>query len=576
MKSPLFIILKEGASWLIFEKPLEIISFSKLDNILEGLCKLDGYLESGKYIAGFLSYESSSGLDSALDCKTETTFPKLLFGVFNGFKKVNTINQSTSKYRIGAWRPSQKQVYYNNNIQKIKSYIAMGETYQVNYTMRLNASFAGNAHSFFCDLTHNQQVNYAAFIEFDNYTICSVSPELFFKLNGNGLHCKPMKGTASRGLSYADDLLQKKHLQQSEKERAENLMIVDMIRNDMGKICKPGSVEVTSLFNTERYPTVWQMTSDVKGKTTAPFSEIIKALFPCASITGAPKSSTMKIINDLERTPRNIYTGSIGYFGPDRKAQFNVAIRTVLIDRQKGEAEYGVGGGIVWDSIDENEYEECRLKARILTQKRKEFNLLETLLWNRMDGFFLLDYHLKRMRESAEYFIYPFNEKSILKKLSRLSFEKDVNYKIRILLAENGKVKIEKLPIPSKEEQKIKIGMAEEPIRKEDRFLFHKTTNRTVYQKAISQAQRENLDDIILWNENNELTESTIANLVVKKGAVFFTPPVSCGLLNGTFRQYLIDQGKLQEKVILKGNLEKYDSIYLINSVRKWQRVEVI
>jgi len=575
MKKPLFLAIKEGSFWLIFEKPLDILSINDPQEILEGLEKLDDYLKAGKYIAGFLSYEASTGLDTAMESKVLTPFPKLVFGVFNGYSKVDNFNYSEDEYQIGEWQPSQKRAYYDENIKKTKSYIAAGETYQVNYTMRLSASFSGNARSFFCDLSQSQQANYAAYIEFDNYTLCSVSPELFFKLDGNDLQCKPMKGTASRGLSYKDDIVQQHNLIQSEKERAENLMIVDMIRNDMGKICKPGSVKVSNLFNTERYPTVWQMTSDVIGQTDASFSRIIRALFPCASITGAPKMSTMKIINELERTPRNIYTGSIGYFGPDRKAQFNVAIRTVLIDTQKRQAEYGVGGGIIWDSVDKNEYEECRIKSRVLTQKRTSFDLLETLLWNKNEGFFLLDYHLKRMQESAEYFSYLFNEKRLIEKLDQLTFGDKKNYKIRLLLSKNGELEIEILPVQLNDQQKLKVGLAKDPLKREDLFLYHKTTNRAVYQNAVNQLQKENLDDVLLWNENGELTESTVANLVVEKDGKFFTPPLKCGLLNGTFRQYLIDQCKLFEKVILKNDFKNYDTIYLINSVRKWQKVKL-
>ncbi len=573
MSNTIFLAIKESSSWLIFEKPSIVYHVDDVSKIISVLQSLDAHLEAGKYIAGFLSYEASAGLDSALRCKTLNNFPYLVFGVFDGFKKVSDLNNFETSYQIGEWQPSQERDYYNRNIQKIKSLIAAGDTYQVNYTMRLNTIFSGNARSFFYNLSQSQKADYAAFIEFDKYILASVSPELFFKLDDSKLYCKPMKGTAARGVSYEEDLKQQNHLYQSQKERAENLMIVDMIRNDMGKICKPGSVMVTKLFNTERYPTVWQMTSDVNGETTAPFSEIIQALFPCASITGAPKARTMKIINELERTPRKIYTGSIGYFGPDRKAQFNVAIRTVLIDTQKGKAEFGVGSGIVWDSVDKNEYEECGVKAKVLKQKTPQFDLLETLLWNNENGFFLLDSHLKRMQESAEYFLYIFNKKKILELLNQFDFNDGLSYKIRILLASDANVKMTVKSFQRKELVKIKVGLAKNPVNKKDPFLYHKTTHRSVYQEAVSQAQKENLDDVLLWNEDGELTESTIANLVVEKGGKYFTPPLECGLLNGTFRQYLIEQGKIEEKVIVKKDLNNFDRIYLINSVRKWQSV---
>ncbi len=573
MSKPFYLALKSRTGIRVFENPEKVYKIDTAGQVIPTLQALDAHLNHGKYIAGFLSYEAAAGIDPAMKCHTSSNFPQLLFGVFNGYTEHKKFNPQQADYKIGTWSPSQKRDYYNKNIDKIKSHIAAGETYQVNYTMRLSASFQGDARTFFSDLSRCQHADYAAYTEFDNYALCSVSPELFFKLDGDLLFCKPMKGTAARGLSYQDDLDQQKYLRQSPKEQAENLMIVDMIRNDMGRICKAGSVKVSSLFETGRYPTVWQMTSDVQGETSASFSEIIRALFPCASVTGAPKVSTMKIINQLEQTPRNIYTGGIGYFGPDRDAQFNVAIRTVLIDLKNGEAEYGVGGGIVWDSVDKNEYEECRVKARVLTEKQRDFKVLETVLWNKKDGFFLLDYHLKRLAQSAEYFLFTFKREAVLEKLHELDFNENENLKIRILTERNGKLHIESQAIQLNNQKKISVGVADYPIKKEDIFLYHKTTFREVYKQAVEQAGEKQLDDVLLWNEQGEMTESTIGNLVVKKGGTFYTPPIRCGLLNGTFRQYLIALGKLQEKIILKDELENYEEIYRINSVRKWQKV---
>jgi para-aminobenzoate synthetase / 4-amino-4-deoxychorismate lyase len=572
MSKPFYLALKSQTGIRVFENPEKVYKIDTAGQVIPTLQALDTHLNHGKYIAGFLSYEAAAGIDAANECHKSSSFPKLLFGVFNGYTEHKKFNFQHADYKIGAWVPSQKRGYYNKNIDKIKTYIAAGETYQVNYTMRLSASFHGDTRTFFSDLSRCQYADYAAYAEFDNYALCSVSPELFFKLDGDLLFCKPMKGTAARGLSYQDDLDQQKYLRQSPKEQAENLMIVDMIRNDMGRICKAGSVKVSSLFETGRYPTVWQMTSDVTGETSASFSEIIRALFPCASVTGAPKVSTMKIINQLEQTPRNIYTGAIGYFGPNREAQFNVAIRTALIDQKKGKAEYGVGGGIVWDSVDKNEYEECRVKARVLTEKHRDFKVLETVLWNKKDGFFLLDYHLKRLAQSAEYFLFTFKRESVLEKLQELDFNESENLKIRILTERNGKVHIESQVVQLNNQKKISVGVANHPIKKDDVFLYHKTTFREVYKQAVEQAGEKRLHDVLLWNEEGEMTESTIGNLVVKRGGKYYTPPLSCGLLNGTFRQYLIALGKLQEKIILKDELENYEEIYIINSVHKWQK----
>jgi len=574
MNNPLSIILKSEKSWLKFTNPIEIISAYDSNQILDHLKVLDNHIEQGKYIAGFMSYEAATGLDSALNTKINGDFPLMVFGVFNNPVELELLPKAKPSFEISSWSPSQTENYYNNNIKKIKEYIAKGDTYQVNFTMRLSAKYNGSPYALFYQLVQNQKAPYASFIEFDKHTICSVSPELFFSLDGKDLLSRPMKGTAARGLSFEDDISQKETLYNSKKERAENLMIVDMIRNDMGKICEAGSVEVSSLFNTERYPTVWQMTSDVHGKTNANFSDIMQALFPCASITGAPKARTMEIIYELEQTARHIYTGSIGYFSPGRKAQFNVAIRTALMDISNGQAEYGVGGGIVWDSVDKNEYEECRLKARVLKEKKIDFELLETMLTEK-EGVFLLDYHIKRLKNSAEYFNYVFNENEIRKELENVEIT-TAESKLRLLLSEDGSFEIEQHPLRKENPGYLKVSLAKDPINSSDLFLYHKTTNRRIYQPAYDQAKTQKVDDILLFNEKGEITESTIANVVIQKGNEFFTPPVECGLLNGTFRQYLLDQNEIKEKVLLKADIHDADGLFLINSVKKWQKVRFI
>ena len=286
--------------------------------------------------------------------------------------------------------------------------------------MRLNSEFSGGEWDFFLNLAQTQN-KYAAYIDTGRYVICSASPELFFKLDGNKIYSHPMKGTAKRGRTTLEDKEQAEWLHNSLKNRAENVMIVDMIRNDLGRIAEIGSVQVPELFTIEKYPTLFQMTSTVQAKTNASLDEIFSALFPCASITGAPKVSTMNIIAELETTPRKIYTGSIGYISPNRKAQFNVAIRTALIDRENKTAEYGVGGGIVWDSTSADEYSEALLKARVLTERPRTFDLIETLLWTPEDGYFLREKHIARMQDSAEYFGFPFSREEFEHQLDQLA-----------------------------------------------------------------------------------------------------------------------------------------------------------
>jgi para-aminobenzoate synthetase/4-amino-4-deoxychorismate lyase len=348
-------------------------------------------------------------------------------------------------------------------------------------------------------------------------------------------------------------------------------MIVDMIRNDMGRIAAIGSVQAPRLFEAERYPTLWQMTSTVTAESDVSLSQIMAALFPCASITGAPKVRTMQLIAELETTPRHIYTGAIGFITPRRQAQFNVAIRTVLIDKATNQAEYGVGSGIVWDSISSDEYMECQLKARVLTQRRPSFSLLETMLWTPDEGYFLLPYHLGRLRDSAAYFAIPLDLVQIQQKLAIAAATlPSLPHKVRLLVAQDGAVSGQTTLLGRAASSKpIHLGLARAPMDSTNPFLYHKTTHRHVYDTA--RAARPEYDDVLLWNERGEVTESTIANIIVQLDGRLVTPPVHCGLLPGVFRAWLLAQQKVQEEVITLDTLRQSHCIYLINSVRGWR-----
>jgi para-aminobenzoate synthetase/4-amino-4-deoxychorismate lyase len=348
-------------------------------------------------------------------------------------------------------------------------------------------------------------------------------------------------------------------------------MIVDMIRNDMGRVAHVGSVRVPSLFDVERYPTLWQMTSTVTATTDASLCDMMAALFPCASITGAPKPRTMQIIRRLETTPRRIYTGCIGFISPDRRAQFNVAIRTVLIDKETGQAEYGVGGGIVWDSVTSDEYIECQTKAKVLTVNRADFSLLETMLWTPEDGVFLLPYHLRRLRDSAVYFGIPVEMDRVGEELMAVvaSCPKEP-YRVRLLVAQDGGISCQAAPLSrTTPPHPARLRLAATPVDSANPFLYHKTTHRQVYDAA--RAVCRDCDDVLLWNERGEITETCIANVVVQLDGELLTPPVQCGLLPGTFRAYLLDQGKVREDIIMVETLERCARMYVVNSVRKWR-----
>ncbi|MTJ50533.1 aminodeoxychorismate synthase component I [Dolichospermum sp. UHCC 0259] len=577
MKNKLVIHDAKFKHWLCFQNPDEIIKADSIDQVVPKLQLVNDLIAKHQmYAAGFISYEASTAFDSVLETHSPGSFPLLWFGLYKKPEIIELPKPTLpTEYQLN-WKPSVIEAEYHQSISKIKEYIALGETYQVNYTLRLNSPFSGDSWELFLKLVQAQNADYGAYVDIDNFAICSASPELFFDLDGNNLTSRPMKGTAARGLTLATDHDIANQLHFSEKNRAENVMIVDMIRNDMGRIANINTVKVPSLFNVEKYPTVWQMTSTVTAKTTASINDIMGALFPCASITGAPKARTMQIIQKLENTPRRIYTGCIGFINPQRQAQFNVAIRTVLIDKKNSQAEYGVGGGIVWDSVSSDEYQECQIKAQVLTLNQPDFSLLETILWQPDDGYFVLDYHLQRLQGSAIYFNFNIDINRLKKQLDELT-KKFLNqaYKVRLLLDYYGKITYQTIPLsPVNNQEFVKLGMCCTPIDSNNLFLYHKTTNRQVYETA--KAAFPDCDDVLLWNERGEITETCIGNIVVELNGKFITPPVKCGLLAGTFRADLLEKAKIQEEIITVKMLKYINRIYIINSVQKWREAVLI
>jgi len=570
------IFIKQNDEWMYFSKPHHLFSIHTLENVIPTLQEIERLIQANQwYAAGFLSYEAAPAFDKALRTITDSTqsgFPLLWFALYPAPRVITLPKPDSTKPNL-SWLPTTNRDTYNRNINQVKQYIAQGQTYQVNYTMRLQADFETDPWNFFLHLAQSQN-NYAAYIDIERFTICSASPELFFQLDGDTIAGRPMKGTVKRGRTTAEDKEKAEWLHHSEKNCAENVMIVDMIRNDLGRIAKIGSVHVPELFTTEKYPTLWQMTSTVQAKTKASLTEIFTALFPCASITGAPKVSTIRIISELETTPRRIYTGSIGYIAPNRKATFNVAIRTALIDKEIHTAEYGVGGGIVWDSTSTDEYAEALLKARVLTESQPDFSLLETMLWTPDEGYFLLDKHITRMVDSADYFDFRVSRELIKEHLKSVSADFNSPQRVRFLLDKNGKLTSEtNLFQPSNNQLSMKVRLAKEPVSSENVFLFHKTTNRGIYES--SRKDFPEFDDVLLYNERDELTEFTIGNLVVEIDGKFYTPPISCGILAGTFREHLLETGQVEEKIIRVEDLKDCTKIFLVNSVRKWQTIVI-
>lgn len=560
--------------WLHFHDTRHIIATNSIEGVVPALNKVEEMVaKQGLYAAGFISYEASPAFDSALKVRPPSSFPLLWFGLYTAPDIMSFPCAPSDDPCIPIhWTPSVDLAEYHEALARIRECIARGETYQVNYSFRLRAPFSGDTWSFFLRIAQAQQSEYGAYIDTGQFVVCSASPELFFHLNGRKLVARPMKGTAPRGLTLSEDKVKADWLYNSEKNRAENVMIVDMIRNDLGRIAQTGSVEVQCLFDVERYPTVWQMTSTVSAESDASVCEIVRALFPCASVTGAPKPRTTEIIAGLETAPRNIYTGCIGFISPGREAQFNVAIRTVLVDRELMQAEYGVGGGIVWDSSSDEEYRECRVKALVLVETPAEFSLLETMLWRPDEKYFLLDYHLRRVLDSAEYFNIPVNIDRVREKLAHLDGSlQQCPHRIRLLISQDGAVSCESSPMDdSARKCPVRLRLASFPVDSSNPFLYHKTTNRKIYDSV--RAATADSEDTLLWNERGEITETTIANIVVRLDGELVTPPVSCGLLPGTYRAWMIDRKKVRERVIMVDDLKRCETVFIINSVRKKRR----
>lgn len=562
-----FATIRQGSNWLCFSKPKKVLSTCSYKDIIPILDQIEKLVADGQYAVGFMAYEAARAFDKAFrthDASDE--FPLIWFGIYTEMDISSDLPAHLNKdLSIGEWSSSISADNYRNSVQRIKLEIESGNVYQANYSFRQRAAYTGDPYAAFASFTNNHSTPYAAFINAGLFSIASLSPELFFSLDGSHITCRPMKGTAARGRTVSEDNKQIERLLASPKDRAENLMIVDMIRNDLGRIAIPGSVDVDKLFTLETYETLFQMTTNVTANTESSFCEIFNALFPSASITGAPKVQTMKLIHELEPDPRDIYTGSIGYFAPNRQAQFNVAIRTLMINSDKETLTYGTGSGIVWDSQADEEYAECQTKTKIVSEATKSFNLLETIRWSPSDGFALLDYHLARLENSAMYFLYQFNGKTIRQELESFATTLGTSPTlVRLQLSKGGLINIEAKKIIDKEV--YRLTLATNPVDPKEVFLYHKTTRRQIYDNYLR--ANPGFDDVILFNTEGEVTESCIANIVVVKNGIHFTPPIRCGLLGGTYRQWLLDEGKLKERVITLDSLKTYDDLYLVNSVR--------
>ena len=589
----------ESRRWLEFASLVRVLATSDFGEVLPVLRQVEEAVErDGLYAAGSISYEAAPAFDGCLPSKGAGALPLVWFGLFREVHaweelipamesitgegaKNGAQNGGLADGNVPApvlpldWLPSISEPEYTRRLEQIRECIRRGETYQVNFTYRLRARTTAQPWALFAELLAGEEVPYAAFIETGSWALCSASPELFLRRDGERLESRPMKGTAARGLWLEDDLAKAAALRASEKERAENVMIIDMARNDLGRVALPGSVMVRKPFEVERHPTTWQMTSTVEARTLASFTDILRATFPPASVTGAPKRRTMEIIADLETSPRGVYTGAIGFLAPGRHAQFNVAIRTVVIDKHSGRMEYGVGGGIVWDSEPDKERQECRIKAKVLHQAPRDFDLLETMRWSPRTGYWLLEFHLKRLVESAQYFGFALDLEAARNELARHAATFGPGrYRLRLLVSRRGALRCEAAPLEHSSGDVGRVRLAVEPIDSANVFLYHKTTERTAYGEARN--LNAGCDDVLLFNESGELTETTVGNVAFELGGELYTPPLRCGLLPGTCRAWLLGRRKLREGVVTVEQAHTARVAYVFNSVRGIRRLRLM
>jgi para-aminobenzoate synthetase/4-amino-4-deoxychorismate lyase len=574
--------------------PVAELVAATADEVLPILGRAEAEAAGGRWVAGFVTYEAAPALDPACAVRAVEAgsawaeLPLAWFGVFEGREPVPPPEPSSDPGPADAagWRPSIPRDRYLDAVERIRELIAAGEAYQVNHTLRMRtelgagATADGGLDRRYAELVLAQRGGFGADLRAGRFRILSASPELFFSWDGDRVTTRPMKGTARRGRWPEEDAAAAAALRASAKDRAENAMIVDLLRNDLGRVAVPGTVVADPLFSLERYETVWQMTSTVSGRvpsgTTLP--DVFRALFPSGSVTGAPKIASMRVIAELEDSPRGVYTGAVGYLAPpgsgEPRAEFSVAIRTIQVDTATGAAEYGVGGGITFDSSAEAEHEEVRAKSAVLTELRPRFDLFETVRYEPGRGFLHLREHLGRLGRSAAYFGFRLDPKRVREQLEEAAAGASEPLRARLALGRDGSTRLQVASAPALGAP-VRVAIVEDPpVDPEEVWLFHKTTMRETYERR--RRLRPEADDVLLVNTAGLVTESTIANLAARVDGSWLTPPVADGLLPGTYRDVLVREGRLLERSLRMADVRRAQALALVSSVRGWRPAELL
>jgi len=571
----------------LFEHPVEIIRADRPEEVEAALGALSAALARGLHAAGFFSYELGYLLEPRLveRLPSNRKVPLLWFGLYSAPRELTGAEvqewlneEAIGNPTLGELAHSWDSASYLKRFEEVQSNIRSGDIYQLNLTFKAKFNLQGSPLALYRDLRLKQRVAYAGLVDTGDVTILSASPELFIKQDGRMIETRPMKGTAPRAGTLEADAVVRDVLSKDVKNRAENLMIVDLMRNDLGRIADLGSVNVTDLFTVETFKTLHQMTSGVRAelKPGIGIVEILKAIFPPGSITGAPKIRAMELIRELETESRGVYCGAIGRFSPDGTALLNVAIRTTVIDRQ-GAGEMGIGSGIVADSDGVKEYAECLLKMKFLTDPVRRFELIETMLYEPGKGIWLRGYHLARLAASAAYFGFLFDARKVHDAIEdAVATQSNERLRVRLLLDEDGGVTVTATPQPATAKDAVmRYVISDTRLNSTDLFLYHKTTRRDLYDREWKHyADTLGADEVIYINENGELAEGSRTTIFLERDGKLLTPHLAAGVLPGTLRAALIDDGKATEAKLTVQDLNGQGEIYLGNSVRGLVRAE--
>jgi para-aminobenzoate synthetase/4-amino-4-deoxychorismate lyase len=522
--------------------------------------------EGDGHFAGYLTYEAASGIEPRA-ATHEGTSPCLWFGKFAKRDAVDLAALLPGP--AGAWAgapiPRIPRADYHGQFARVAEYIRAGDIYQANLTFRAEVPFAGHPAALYALLRARARAGYGALVFTGTRWILSFSPELFFTLDDGGFTVKPMKGTARRGATSAEDAALAAQLAADPKQRAENLMIVDLMRNDLTRVARPGTVRVPSLFEVERYPTVHQMVSTVVAQPADGVTAIdaLSTLFPCGSVTGAPKLRAMEVIAEVEGDARGVYTGSIGAIEPDGSALFNVAIRTLTIDQGATRALLGLGSGVVADSNAAEEWDECLAKGAFVTSGEAPFDLIETMRFDPLAGLVLLERHLARMKASANAFGFEFDRHSARNELQAATFRLRAPARVRLLLAPSGAIAIGIAPLPEAPSGAVRVAIQPRKVARDDFRLAHKTSRRGFYDEA---RKASGAWEVIFTDDAGYLTEGSFTSIFVERGGTLVTPPLVRGLLPGVLRAELIESGRAMEGDLTPADLEA--GFYVGNALR--------